>query len=222
MYRGQLVVRRRGRRPGHRYIQQRRIVRSDDRAPRAARIRDNRLARGLDAISRGGIAKRSFTVRSFTVRSLAMGSLSARSFVISSLVLGSLVLRSFVTRSLVTRSVAVKSKRRKPRIQHPRHLASFRRPLRLGRALTLVRRRTLTATPRTARSRWMRLRRMLLVEILQLECPAKPLQFKDQRRALRPDRSIIERTGPARRHSFVVVRTIHDPHDGTLSASVFG
>jgi hypothetical protein len=68
----------------------------------------------------------------------------------------------------------------------------------------------------------MRLWRMPVVEILQLECPAKPLQFEDQRRALRPDRSVIQRAGPARRHGFVLVRTIFDPHDGTLSASGFG
>lgn len=63
---------------------------------------------------------------------------------------------------------------------------------------------------------------MLVVEILQLECPAKPLQFQDQRRALRPDGSVIRCTGPARRHRFVPVRMIDDSHDGTLSASGFG
>ena len=63
---------------------------------------------------------------------------------------------------------------------------------------------------------------MPFVEILQLECAAKPLQFKDQRRALRPDRSVIQCAGPARRHGFVLVRTIYSSHDGTLSASGFG
>jgi hypothetical protein len=63
---------------------------------------------------------------------------------------------------------------------------------------------------------------MPVVKILQLERPAKPLQFKDQRRALRPDRSVIQCAGPARRHCFVLMRMIHDPHDGTLSASGFG
>jgi hypothetical protein len=63
---------------------------------------------------------------------------------------------------------------------------------------------------------------MPLVEILQLKGPAKPLQFKDQRRALRPDRSVIQRAGPARRHGFVPVRTIYDLHDGAPSASFCG
>ena len=73
-----------------------------------------------------------------------------------------------------------------------------------------------------AARRTTRLRRMRLVEILQLECPAKPLQFKDQRRALRPDSPVIGHAGPARRHHFVVVWTIDNPHDGTPSTSVFG
>jgi hypothetical protein len=64
----------------------------------------------------------------------------------------------------------MKSERCKPGIPHPPHLAFFRWPLRLGRA----RERTLVAARRTPR-----LRRMPLVEILQLECPAKPLQFKN-------------------------------------------
>ena len=126
---------------------------------------------------------------------------------------------SLATRSFVTRSIAMKSERSKTRIPHPPHLA-LRRPLRLGRAL--ARRWTLVAARRTARTWRLRLQRMLLVEILQLECPAKPLQFKDQRRALRPDRSVIQCAGPARRHCFVLVRMIDNLHDGTPSASVFG
>jgi hypothetical protein len=108
----------------------------------------------------------------------------------------------------------MKSERCKTRIQHPPHLA-FRWPLRFGRAL--ARGWTMIAVRRTTR-----LRRMRVVEILQLECPAKPLQFKDQRRALRPDSPVIGYDGPARRHYFVVVWTIYNPHDGTPSASVFG
>jgi hypothetical protein len=73
-----------------------------------------------------------------------------------------------------------------------------------------------------AARRTTRLRRMRVVEILQLEFPAKPLQFKDQRRALRPDGPVIGYDGPARRHYFVVVWTICNPHDGTPSTSVFG
>jgi hypothetical protein len=114
----------------------------------------------------------------------------------------------------------MKSERCKPSIQHPPHLA-FRWPLRFGRALP----RgwwTLIAARRTARLWRTMLRRMPLVEILQLECPAKPLQFKDQRRALRPDSPVIGYDGPARRHYVVVVWTIYNPHDGTPSASVFG
>ncbi|WP_172804674.1 hypothetical protein [Afipia sp. GAS231] len=80
----------------------------------------------------------------------------------------------------------------------------------------------LVAARRTARPWRMRLRRMAVVEILQVECPAKPLQFKDQRRTLRPDRSVIQCAGPARRHCFVLGWTIYDPHDGTPSASLFG
>ena len=49
---------------------------------------------------------------------------------------------------------------------------------------------------------------MPLVEILQFECPPEPLQFKDQRRALRPDRSVIQCAGPERRHCFVPLWTI--------------
>jgi hypothetical protein len=113
----------------------------------------------------------------------------------------------------------MKSERSKTRIQHPPHLA-FRRPLRFGRAL--ARGRTMIATRRTTRLWLMMLRRMPLVEILQLECPAKPLQFEDQRRALRPDSPVIGYGGPARCHHFVVVWTIHNPHDETPSASVFG
>ena len=108
----------------------------------------------------------------------------------------------------------MKSERSKTRIQHPPHLA-FRWQLRFGRAL--ARGWTMIAARRTTR-----LRRMRVVEIVQLECPAKPLQFKDQRRALRPDSPVIGYDGPARRHYFVVVWTIYNPHDGTPSASVFG
>jgi hypothetical protein len=63
---------------------------------------------------------------------------------------------------------------------------------------------------------------MPVVEILQLQGPAKPLQFKDQRRALRPDRSVVQWAGPARRHCLVLVRTIYDLHDGAPSASFCG
>lgn len=63
---------------------------------------------------------------------------------------------------------------------------------------------------------------MLLVEILQLEGAAKPLQLEDQRRALRPDRSVLGSAGPALGHCFVLVRTIDNLHDRTPSASVFG
>ena len=63
---------------------------------------------------------------------------------------------------------------------------------------------------------------MPLVEILQLECPAKPLQFKDQRRTLRPDRSVIQGAGPTRRHCFALWWMIDNFHDGTPSLSVFG
>jgi hypothetical protein len=116
-------------------------------------------------------------------------------------------------------SIATKSERCKPRIQHPPHLA-FRWPLRFGRAL--ARRWTMIAARRTTRLWLMMLRRMPLVEILQLERPAKPLQLKDQRRALRPDSPVIGYGSPARRHDFVVVWAIDNPHDGTPSASVFG
>jgi hypothetical protein len=39
---------------------------------------------------------------------------------------------------------------------------------------------------------------------------------------LRPDSPIIRSDGPARRHYFVVVWSIHNPHDGTPSTNVFG
>jgi hypothetical protein len=105
-----------------------------------------------------------------------------------------------------TKSIAVESER----IQHPPHLA-FRRPLRLGRART--RGRTLLATRRAAR-----LRRRRVVEIFQLECPAKPLQFENQRRALWPDRPVLGCADAAWRHAFFM-RTVHELHDATLSAS---
>jgi hypothetical protein len=116
----------------------------------------------------------------------------------------------FVAKSITTKSESIK---------YPLHLA-LRWPLRFGRPL--ARGWTLVAARRTARPWWMRLQRMRLVEILELEGPAKPLQLEDQRRALRPDRSVFRCAGSARRHCFVFVRAIDDLHNGTLSARVFG
>ena len=125
---------------------------------------------------------------------------------------------SLATRALVMRSIVMKSERCKARVQHPPHLA-LRRPLRLGR--TLAQGVTLVAARRTARLWLTMLRRLRVVEVFKLECPAKPLQLENQRRALRPDRTVIQRTGPARRHDFVFVRVIDNSHDGTPSLSVF-
>ena len=107
---------------------------------------------------------------------------------------------------LATKSIAVESER----IQHPPHLA-FRRPLLLGRAR--ARGRTRLTTRRAAR-----LRRRRVVEILQFERPAKPLQFENQRRALRPDSPVLGSADAAWRHTFLM-RTVHDLHDATLSAN---
>ena len=122
-------------------------------------------------------------------------------------------------RALIMRSIAMKSEGSKTGIPHALHLA-LRRPLRFGR--TLARGWTLIATRRAARLRLTMLRRLRVVEVFELECPAKPLQFKDQRRALRPDRSVIQCAGPTRRPCFVLGWTIDNSHDGTPSLSVFG
>ena len=162
--------------------------------------RDDRPPRAVRAGGGCGLTHGAAAIpcRGIAMRSFTLGSLTTRSFVMKPL---------FVAKSITTES---------ERIQHPPHLA-FRWPLRFGR--TLARGWALVAARRTARPWRMRWR---VVEILQLECPAKPLQLKDQRRALRPDRSVIQCAGPAWRHCFVVVRTIDHSHDGTPSVSVFG
>ena len=103
-------------------------------------------------------------------------------------------------------SIAMESKRRQAGIEHPAHFA-FRRRLR-------PRGPTLAIACRTAR--WLPGQ---LIDIFPLECLSKPLQFKNQRRALRSDARIVRSTDPVRRRCFVVLRMIDYLHEATLSVS---
>ena len=115
-------------------------------------------------------------------------------------------------RCIAIGGIGLEAERPEPRIQHPPHLAFFPtfRP-RLARTLA---RRTLAV-----RGRASRLRPVRFGLIFAFEGLPQPLQFEDQRRALRPGGIAIRFVHPQSRRSFVGVHGVDDLHDETLSAS---
>ena len=120
--------------------------------------------------------------------------------------------RDIAMEVIAMEAIALGSKGSKPGVQHPSHFA-FWRPLRPGRTRT-PHGRTWAVMRRTARCR-----RIRVTKIFPLECLPQPLQFEDQRRALRSDALTVQSADPAPRRSFLVMPMVDNFHDGTLSAS---
>jgi len=111
-------------------------------------------------------------------------------------------------------SIALEAEWPEPRIQHPSHLAFFLRTFRPRRA-----RRTPAWLALAIRRRASRLRSGRFGSIFVLEGLPQPLQFEDQRLALRPCGIAIGFGHPQSRRSFVGVHGVDHLHDGILSAS---